>query len=115
MGKKIFVSYKYYDSKVLNLDNQSNSIVRDYVDLFEGMLDYEDDIYKGESDGEDLSELSDETIWEKLKTRIYDSSVTVVFISPGMRENWREERNQWIPWEISYSLKESTRKNKNGK
>ena len=115
MGKKIFVSYKSFESKVLNLDNQSNSIVRDYVDLFEGMLDYEDDIYKGESDGEDLSELSDETIWEKLKTRIYDSSVTVVFISPGMRENWREERNQWIPWEISYSLKESTRKNKNGK
>lgn len=70
MGKKIFVSYKYYDSKVLNLDNQSNSIVRDYVDLFEGMLDYEDDIYKGESDGEDLSELSDETIWEKLKTSV---------------------------------------------
>ena len=119
MGKKIFVSYKYYDSKVLNLDNQSNSIVRDYVDLFEGMLDYEDDIYKGESDGEDLSELSDETIWEKLKTRIYDSSVTVVFISPGMRENWREERNQWIPWEISYSLKGVTETaidfNNNGK
>ena len=58
--------------------------------------------------------MSEATIWEKLKDRIYYSSVTVVFISPGMKENWKTERNQWIPWEISYSLKEVSRKNKNG-
>ena len=114
MGKKIFVSYKYGDDQVENLSYYENSTVRDYVTKFEDVLDSSDNIYKGESDGEDLSVLSDDTIWEKLKDRIYDSSVTVVFISPGMKENWKLERDQWIPWEVSYSLKEVSRKNKNG-
>ena len=114
MGKKIFVSYKYEDDQVENLSYYENSTVRDYVTKFEDALDSSDNIYKGESDGEDLSVLSDDTIWEKLKDRIYDSSVTVIFISPGMKENWKLERDQWIPWEISYSLKEVSRKNKNG-
>ena len=114
MGKKIFVSYKYADDFVENLEEEVNSTVRDYVDLFEQKLDEEDDIYKGESDGEDLSKLSEDIIWEKLKDRIYDSSVTIVFISPGMREIGTEDKEQWIPWEISYSLKETSRRNKNG-
>lgn len=114
MGKKIFVSYKYADSEVQDLRSYENSTVRDYVDIFEDKLDASDNIYKGESDGEDLSHLTDNQIWEKLKDRIYDSSVTVVFISPKMRETWNSDRNQWIPWEISYSLKEVSRRNKNG-
>lgn len=91
-----------------------NSTVRDYVTMFEEILDPSDNIYKGESEEEDLSSLSKETIWKKLRDRIYDSSVTVVFISPGMKESWKAEKDQWIPWEISYSLKEVSRKNKNG-
>lgn len=114
MVKKIFVSYKFADDKVENLSIYENSTVRDYVTKFEKMLDPSDNIYKGESDGEDLSNLSEATIWEKLKGRIYDSSVTIVFISPCMKESWKMERDQWIPWEISYSLKEVSRKNKNG-
>ena len=31
-----------------------------------------------------------------------------------MREWWKKDRDQWIPWEISYSLKETSRRNKNG-
>lgn len=114
MGKKIFVSYKYADDQVENLAWGENSTVRSYVDKFEETLDASDNIYKGESDGEDLSKLSDPSIWEKLKDRIYDSTVTIVFISPGMKENWKKDRDQWIPWEVSYSLKETSRKNKNG-
>lgn len=114
MGKKIFVSYKYADDHVKNLTVYENSKVRDYVTKFEEKLDPSDHIYKGESDGEDLSILSDDTIWEKLKNRIYDSSVTIVFISPKMKDLWKAEKDQWIPWEVSYSLKEVSRKNKNG-
>ena len=114
MGKKIFVSYKYADDRVKNLKSGENSTVRDYVNKLEEELETSDNIYKGESDGEDLTNLSDDVIWEKLKDRIYDSSVTIVFISPGMKETLKKDRDQWIPWEISYSLKETSRKNTNG-
>lgn len=114
MGRKIFVSYKYADSNVENLTYYLNSTVKDYVTEFQNILDHSDHIYKGEGEDEDLSYLDDDTIWEKLRNRIYDSTVTVIFISPEMRETWKQDRDQWIPWEISYSLKETSRKNSNG-
>ena len=112
MGKKIFVSYKYADKDVAPLSGHSwfnPTTVRDYVDLLENYFDHTDNIYKGESDDEDLSEYSEDTIWEMLKDRIFDSSVTIVMISPNMKEPNRSDRSQWIPWEVSFSLKETTR------
>ena len=110
MGKKVFVSYKFADSWVKNLPQSGcYTTVRDYVDEVEQLIGFTGNIYKGESDDEDLSYLSDDAIWERLKDRIYDSSITIVMISPGMKEPNRSERSQWIPWEISYSLKETCR------
>ena len=108
MGHKIFVSYKYADTNVAALPGQVFSSARDYVTALEQKLDRASQIYKGESDGEDLSCLTEEQIWAKLRDRIYDTSVTIVFISRGMKEP-KPEWWQWIPWEISYSLKEIPR------
>jgi hypothetical protein len=115
MANKIFVSYKYGDKNVSPLKSGLEEIydpstVRTYVDKLQEYFEITNfAINKGERDHEDLSDLSDDAIWEKLKDRIYDSSVTIVMISPNMKENHRRDRSQWIPWEISYSLKETTR------
>ena len=114
MGHKIFVSYKYADDQVANLAGQRNSTVRDYVDKLEDYFDSSSHIYKGESSGEDLSQLEEETIWSKLRDRIFDSTMTIVFISPGMKVAGVKEKYQWIPWEISFSLRTTKRKNQKG-
>lgn len=119
MGRKIFISYKYSDNNVKNITNDPgmwyNCTVRDYVNIIQETLeDKTDHIYKGEPDDEDLSQLSPSTIWKKLKNRIYDSTLTIVMLSKGMREKYKEEKHQWIPLEISYSLKEISRENKKG-
>ena len=114
MGHKIFVSYKFADDQVKNLSGQQNSTARNYVDELENYIDSSDHIFKGESDGEDLSQLAEETITAKLRDRIFDSTMTIVFISPGMKEIWEAEKNQWIPWEVSFSLRTSKRKKQNG-
>lgn len=113
MGRKIFVSYKYADDNVKQLDYNYNYMLpmkttaRRYVDKLEEKIGI-DNIYKGENDGEDLSSLSDDSIWNNLKEKIFDSSITIVLISPNMKEYFKPQNSQWIPQEISYSLKNIT-------
>lgn len=119
MGRKIFVSYKYADSDVKQFTNlnswyRQQDTARSYVDLLETYLDSSDHIYKGESDGEDLSNLSESTIRDKLYDRIYDSTLTIVLLSPQMKDPLKAQKHQWIPQEISYSLREQSRTNSSG-
>lgn len=110
MGRKVFVSYKYKDYDVKELKNVTQPTWPcDYVDYIANNVLGSDDIYKGESSDEDLSYLSESSIWNHLKNKIYDSTITIVLISPNMKEYNKWEQSQWIPWEISYSLRNTTR------
>lgn len=120
MSRKVFVSYKYKDMSVKPLKPYSSieyldpgfSLTRAYVDFLSDKIELSDHIYKGEESNSDLSGYSDEYIEEKLKERISDSSVTIVLISPNMRDKSKADRDQWIPWEVSYSLKEIKREDR---
>ncbi len=108
---KIFVSYKHHDTSVRPVENVNFATARTYVDILGRKLSELGHTFKGEENGVDLSGLSEERIEELLRDKMYDSSVTIALISKNMKEN-KTEKEQWIPWEISYSLKEKTREDR---
>ena len=94
MARKTFISYKYSEAQQLR-DDIIDAMGEDAI------------FYKGEtSDSPDLTDTSTESIKENLKNMMYDTSVSVVIISPNMKYS------KWIDWEIEYCLKNITRKNR---
>lgn len=119
MARSIFVSYKYADADVRPLwppgtllTPRETTTARHYVDVLAARLNAEDHIYKGENDNESLAGFKNETIESKLRSKIFSTSITIVLISKNMKDSSMSEDDQWIPWEVSYSLKEMT---KNGR
>jgi len=112
MGRKVFVSYKYSDTQVQDLGVYEDTIwgrikvqtiVRHYVDKLQEKIG-RDNINLGEKDGESLADFSDVYIETELKRKIRQCSITIILLSKGMKTNIPEEE-QWIPWEVSYSLR----------
>ena len=94
MAHKTFISYKYSEAQYLR-DRIIESLGKDAS------------YYKGEtSDSPDLTDTSTENIKKNLKDMMFDTSVTIVIISPNMKES------KWIDWEIEYCLKNITRKDR---
>lgn len=122
LGKrKVFVSYKYKDPNVLQLpgitageDTGYMITPRHYVDIIIELIGA-DHIYKGEISGEDASHLADTTIDSALKRKLFDSSVTIALLSPGMIDKTKAQEDQWIPNEIYYSLRNKTRGDRTSK
>jgi hypothetical protein len=118
---KVFISYKHKDSDVYNYDFFSEYEIgedtnyqitaRHYVNYLEDLIG-SDHIYKGEKDGESLADFADNTIDTHLKRKIFDSSVTIVLMSPNMFDKSQLESDQWIPNEIAYSLRVKSRNGK---
>lgn len=109
MSRNVFVSYKYADENVQHLPGHFPTKARHYVDEIESLLAGDGHVYFGEHDSEDLTDWDEEDIWAELKDRIFPTSCTIVLISPNMKEPNRYDKSQWIPWEISYSLRETVR------
>ena len=97
MAHKTFISYKYSEAQGLR---------DDIIEALGENASY----YQGEtSDSPDLTDYTTETIREHLKDMIFDTTVTIVIISPHMTES------EWIDWEIEYSLREYSRNGRKSK
>lgn len=94
MAHKTFISYKYSESRWLR---------DDIIDALGDDATY----YKGENvDSKDMTDDKEETIKAALADRMYDTSVTIVILSPNIK------KSDWIEWEIQYCLKKIKRKNR---
>ncbi len=94
MTHKTFISYKYSEAQ----------------DLRDAIIDAMGDdasYYQGEtSESPDLTDTSTENIKKHLRDMMFDTSVTIVLITPHMKES------KWIDWELEYCLKKIPRKNR---
>lgn len=94
MAHKTFISYKHSEAQKLR-DDIIKALGKDAV------------YYRGEtSNSPDLSDTSTENIRKALTDMMFDTSVTIVVISPNMTES------NWIDWEIEYCLKNINRKDR---
>ena len=92
MARKTFISYKYSEAQGTR-DKILDSLGSDAT------------FYQGEtSESPDLTDTSTENIKRNLTDMMYDTSVTIVVMSPDIRQS------KWVDWEIEYCLKEMTRK-----
>jgi len=97
VARKTFISYKYSEA----LDTRDSIL---------DALGEDATYYQGETaDSPNLTDTSTENIKNNLRNMMYDTSVTIVVISPDITAS------KWIDWEIEYSLKEISRDGRTSK
>lgn len=91
MARETFIAYKYSEAQ-----NLRDEIIK--------KLGTDATYYRGETGSSpDLTDTSTQNIKENLKNMIFGTSVTIVIISPKLKNS------DWVDWEIEYSLKEHKR------
>lgn len=94
MARKTFISYKYSESCK-------------YRDEVIDSLGDDSTYYTGETaDSPDISSLKVDSIKNHLKDMIFNTTVTMVILSPSLVES------KWVEWEIEYSLSKYSRDGK---
>lgn len=94
MAHRTFISYKYSEAQ-------------DLRDRIIEALGEDANYYMGEtSESPDLTDTSTENIKKNLRDMMFGTSVTIVILSPHMKES------KWIDWEIEYCLRQYTRKDR---
>lgn len=94
MAHKTFISYKY--SEACDLRDDIIAALGDDASYYQGET----------ADSPDLTDTTTENIKRNLRDMMYGTSVTIVIISPNMKES------NWIDWEIEYCLKSIPRKDR---
>ena len=97
MARKTFISYKY--SEAQDLRDEILKALGDDATYYQGET----------SDSPDLTDTSTENIKRNLSDMMYNTSVTIVVVSPNIKQS------KWIDWEIAYCLKEISRKDRTSK
>ena len=97
MARKTFISYKFSEAQSLR-------------DTILESLGEDASYYQGETaESPDLTDTSTENIKKNLTDMMYGTSVTIVILSPSIKES------DWIDWEIEYCLKEISRSGRTSK
>ena len=91
MARRTFISYKYSEAQTLR--DEILSALGDHASYYTGET----------ADSPDLTDTSVENIKKNLCDMMYNTSVTIVIISPNMLQS------KWIDWELEYCLKNITR------
>lgn len=94
MAHKTFISYKYSEAQGLR-----DEIIKHLGESAQ--------FYQGEtSESPDLTDNTTSTIKKHLSDMMYNTSVTILIISPHMKES------KWIDWEIEYCLTKYSREDR---
>ncbi|GGJ13611.1 TIR domain-containing protein [Paenibacillus hunanensis] len=94
MARKTFISYKYSEAKITR-------------DRIIDALGDDARFYTGETSASpNLTDKKTDTIKNHLKEMIFNTSVTIVVISPNIK------LSKWMDWELEYSLKNTTREDR---
>ena len=109
---RIFVSY-----------NQNDKDVKSICYDFKGLKNYEEDlktVFINYDQSENLvaergnpANMTEEEIFAALDREMAGCDVTIVLLSPNMMDSDKPEREQWLPWEIAYSMNPSMRADPN--